>query len=65
MESFDSNKVLPNSAIIVSAETHSYRIGLSFKTVNYVKRSILYNYLFIFCVYNNRNSETYYSNAIN
>ena len=50
MESFDANKLLPQNIIIKSAETHSYRIGLSFDSLNYVKRDILHNPLLIFII---------------
>ena len=47
METFDANKRLPQNVVLRSAETHSYKIGLSFDNLNYGIRDILHNPLLI------------------
>ena len=48
MKSFDANKLLPQNIIIKWVDTHPYRIGLSFDSLNHGIRGIFDNPILIF-----------------
>jgi hypothetical protein len=48
MDSFDTNKVLPQNIVLKGAENHLYRIGLNLISNGPEKRNVLYNPLLIF-----------------